>query len=61
MKFNEVYEYFGTHMRIANALGISTQAISVWAKNDIVPIKQQLLLEKITSGKLKADIDKIKD
>ena len=55
MKIEDVYEYYGSAYKAAQALGVSQQAISKWVKRDCVPIDSQIKLEKITKGALKAD------
>ncbi|TBR42181.1 hypothetical protein CBF23_007810 [Marinomonas agarivorans] len=54
MKKTEVLRYFGTQVKLANALGISQASISNWG--DIIPEKQALRLEKVTQGALKYDV-----
>ncbi|MGO2307071.1 MAG: Cro/CI family transcriptional regulator [Providencia sp.] len=46
-----VLTHFGGTVRTATALGISHSAVCQWL--DIVPEKQALRIEKLTSGKLK--------
>ncbi|MEY0596021.1 Cro/CI family transcriptional regulator [Providencia manganoxydans] len=46
-----VLTYFGGTVRTATALGISHSAVCQWL--DVVPEKQALRIERLTSGKLK--------
>jgi hypothetical protein len=52
MSKEEAIKYFGGAPALAKALGIERQAVYQWDK---VPEKQQLRLEKITNGDLRAD------
>ncbi|MER0046538.1 Cro/CI family transcriptional regulator [Pectobacterium odoriferum] len=47
----EVVNFFDTQRKIARALGISEQAVSLW--KELIPERAALKLEKITEGKLK--------
>lgn len=46
-----VLNYFGGTVKTAEALGISHSAVCQWV--DVVPEKQALRIERITSSKLK--------
>ncbi|MGL4169574.1 Cro/CI family transcriptional regulator [Morganella morganii] len=50
----EVINFFGSVTATAKALGISKSTVSVW-RNEI-PWKYALLAEKVSHGKLKANI-----
>lgn len=52
MTKDEAIKHFDGAPALAKALGIERQAVYQWGK---VPMKQQLRLEKITGGALKAD------
>lgn len=52
MTKQEAIDYYGGAPALATALNVSRQAIYQW---ESVPDLQQLRLEKITGGKLKAD------
>lgn len=56
MTKEEAIEHFGGVSALADALSINRQAVYQWTD---VPDKQQLRLEKITNGALKADADAI--
>ncbi len=53
MKKSTVIEYFGGKRQVAEALGISREAVVMWP--EIVPPLRQYELEDITGGKLVAD------
>lgn len=54
MQKSDVIAHFGSVSAAADALGITSQAISMWP--DAVPMGRQYQLEKITNGKLQAVI-----
>ncbi|MDP5205839.1 Cro/CI family transcriptional regulator [Alishewanella sp. SMS8] len=53
MKKVDVIKHFGGVVETAKALGIKSQSVSGWP--DEVPELRAFQIEKITSGKLKAD------
>ena len=53
MNTQDAVEFFGSKTKIAKLLGISKQAVSRW-KNKI-PLRQALLLEQASYGKLTAE------
>ena len=53
MNTQDAVAFFGTKTQIAKLLGISKQAVSRW-KNKI-PLRQALLLEQASYGKLTAE------
>lgn len=53
MNTSDAVAFFGTKTKIAQLLGISKQAVSRW-KNK-VPLRQALLLEQASYGKLVAE------
>jgi len=55
MTLEDVYTYYETPKNIINALGIARQSLAQWNMRGCVPIMQQLRLEIITNGELKAD------
>lgn len=55
MKIGEVLEYYGMKKDIAAAVGISAPSVSRWFKDGRVPYAQQILIESLTNGALKAD------
>lgn len=55
MSPNEVYEYYGSGTIINKTLGLSHNAFSEWSKRGLIPLLQQLRLEKLTNGALVAN------
>lgn len=53
MLTKDAIAYFGSQAKLARALGIKQQSVADW--RDEVPDVQQLKLERITGGALKAD------
>lgn len=53
MNTSDAVAFFGTKTQIAKLLGISKQAVSRW--KDRVPLRQALLLEQASYGKLVAE------
>lgn len=53
MNTSDAVAFFGTKTKIAKLLGISKQAVSRW--KDRVPLRQALLLEQASYGKLVAE------
>ncbi len=54
MNKSSVVDFYGSQRAIANALGVSDQAISHWG--DVIPKGAALELEKLTNGALKCDL-----
>jgi DNA-binding transcriptional regulator YdaS (Cro superfamily) len=57
MKFNQVLKYFGTQVDVAAAVGVTQPTVSNWKSRGKIPHLQQLRIEHVTEGKLKADAD----
>lgn len=55
MKIMEAVTEFGSGRQVCLALGISDRNFTKWKGRGWIPQAQQLRLEKITNGKLKAD------
>lgn len=57
MTFVELEQYFRapTITDLALAVGVSRQTIHAWKRNGEIPFLQQLRLENLTKGRLKAD------
>lgn len=53
MRKSDVIEYFGSVSAVANALELTTQAVSMWP--EIVPRNRQWQIDVLTEGKLKAE------
>ncbi len=58
MKKSDVIAHFGSVSATAEALGITTNAVSMWT--EAVPMGRQWQIENITGGALKADTSKSK-
>jgi len=59
MTIDEARKYFGSHTKIAKALRISLGCVSNWQRRGYIPGIAQLKLQKLSNGKLKADLDYI--
>jgi len=57
MKIDEVINYFGSAYKLSKALNISMPTPSVWKRNNSIPYSQQVRIEKITNGELKANYE----
>lgn len=55
MKLDQVVKHFKTQTAAAQALGVTQPTLSNWKKRGFIPAIQQLRIEKVTKGKLKAD------
>lgn len=55
MSLEEAVSYFGSGYRLCRALSIKEQNYTQWKQSKKIPLIQQLILEKLTQGKLKAD------
>ena len=55
MTLEEALEEFRSGRQLCLALDVSVQNFTRWKKQGWIPQTQQLRLEKITNGKLKAD------
>lgn len=60
MKIDQVIKHFGSQVAVANALGVQQPTISNWRTRGRIPHLQQLRLEHVTKGKLKAQPDILK-
>ena len=58
MKTKEVVKYYGSKRAVAEALGISVQAVYLW--RDRPPLLQQYIIQSKTGGQLKVSNDKSK-
>lgn len=48
-------KHFETQVALARAVGVTQPAVSMWLKRGGIPALQQLKLQAITNGVLKAD------
>lgn len=55
MKIAEAEQHFGNRRKLAEALGITSQAVSQWAKRGQIPEGMAYKLEVITHGALKVN------
>lgn len=54
MKFDQLIDHFGSQVAAADALGVTQPTLSNWKKRGRIPHLQQLRIEHVTRGKLKA-------
>lgn len=59
MTIAEVYAYYITPKKAAEAAGVSREAFYKWVKRGHIPYLRQCKYEKLTKGKLKASEDSI--
>jgi DNA-binding transcriptional regulator YdaS (Cro superfamily) len=55
MDINKVIKHFGSQVALAQAIGTTQPTISNWKTRKKIPALQQLRIEQVTGGKLKAD------
>lgn len=55
MKVSRALSFYKTQVALAEALSISQPAVSNWVKRGAIPNLQQLRLQALTDGKLRAD------
>jgi hypothetical protein len=55
MTIDEAIQFFGSGYRLASILNIKYPNIQYWRKKNRITSLQQLRIQKITNGKLKAD------
>ena len=55
MKIAQAEAHFGNRLKLAEALGITSQAVSQWAKRGQIPEGMAYKLEVITGGALKVN------
>lgn len=53
MKTAKAIKFYGSHKRLAEALGIKPPSVHEWG--EYPPEGKQILLERLTAGKLKAE------
>lgn len=54
MRKSEAVSYFGTQKKLADALGIQQGSVSGW--DDLIPMARAIQIERVTGGRLKADL-----
>ena len=57
MEIDDVLNYFGSARATCKLLGIAEQNFTVWKKNKFIPLINQIRLQEITKGQLKANMD----
>jgi DNA-binding transcriptional regulator YdaS (Cro superfamily) len=60
MKFNQLIDHFGSQVAAADALGVTQPTLSNWKKRGRIPHLQQLRIEHVTRGKLRASPEILK-
>jgi transcriptional regulator with XRE-family HTH domain len=55
MTFNQLLKHYGTQVDVADALGVTQPTISNWKSRGRIPKLQQLRIEHLTNGILKAE------
>jgi DNA-binding transcriptional regulator YdaS (Cro superfamily) len=55
MKLEQAEQHFGNRRKLAEALGITTQAVSQWVRRGRIPEGIAYKLESITNGALKVN------
>jgi DNA-binding transcriptional regulator YdaS (Cro superfamily) len=55
MKLEQAEQHFGNRRKLAEALGITTQAVSQWVRRGRIPEGIAYKLESITNGTLKVN------
>lgn len=59
MNTAQAVAHFGSKKKLAEALGISPSAVTLWA--DTIPTLRQFQIQMLTSGYLKAEADSAPD
>jgi DNA-binding transcriptional regulator YdaS (Cro superfamily) len=54
MKIEQAIKYFGSQVALADALGVQQPAVSMWKTRGKIPHLQQIRIEHLTKGALKA-------
>ncbi len=52
--FEELINHFGNQAKLAKALNVTRQAITLWKMADTIPPAQAVEIERLTDGKFKA-------
>ena len=52
--FEELINHFGNQAKLAKALNVTRQAITLWKMADTIPPGNAVEIERITDGKFKA-------
>lgn len=54
MKFDQVIRHYGSQVAAADAIGVTQPTLSNWKKRGRIPSLQQIRIEHLSKGKLKA-------
>jgi DNA-binding transcriptional regulator YdaS (Cro superfamily) len=54
MKIEQAIKHFGSQVALADALGVQQPAVSMWKTRGKIPHLQQIRIEHLTQGALKA-------
>jgi len=57
MTLDELKDYYGSGAKAASQLGLTRCAFYIWKKTGHIPLHHQFKFEKLTNGKLKADVN----
>lgn len=60
MDYRQIIDHFGSQIAAAEKLGVTQPTLSNWKARGRVPHLQQLRIQHITKGKLKASPDILK-
>jgi hypothetical protein len=56
MKYDELIKHFGSEADAARAMGKNRQTVNRWKK--AIPLEEQVNIEVLTKGELRADLPK---
>ncbi len=57
MLLQELYGFYGSWAKLTRELGLGSTTYQPWVKKGYIPYTTQLLIEKKTKGKFRADIE----
>lgn len=61
MGIEESVKFFGSGNKLCKALGLARQNLTDWRRKGYIPMIQQMRLERVTEGKLRADREATND
>jgi predicted site-specific integrase-resolvase len=61
MGIEESVNFFGSGNKLCKALGLARQNLTDWRRKGYIPMIQQMRLERVTEGKLRADREATND
>ena len=59
MTIDEVLNHYKSEYKICQLLGISRQNFTYWKKKGYITYMQQVAIERLSNGKLKANLDDV--